>query len=162
MSSVRLHPYRPGIIGEVVRQHAQYYAAHWAFDVRFETQVARELAGFIADFDPTRDGFWWAAGPDGGFAGSVAVDGGEGSRARLRWFIVPEAYQGRGVGKLLFDRAMAFARDTGFDGVYLWTFAGLEPARRVYEKAGFALAEEKPSSQWGPAITAQRYELSTD
>lgn len=145
----------------MVRLHAEYYAAHWAFDARFEAQVTRELAEFTAGFDADRDGFWWAEA-DGAFVGAIAVDGsryGEGG-ARLRWFIVDEAMQGRGVGAALIGRALEFCRERAFGSVHLWTFAGLDAARRLYERNGFVLVEEAPGDGWGPAITEQKFELA--
>lgn len=161
MSEITIHPFAPGIVGEVVRHHAVYYARHWNFDVRFETQVARELAAFILEFDAERDGFWWAE-CDGGFAGSVAVDGSRSGRgrARLRWFIVPEPFQGRGIGSRLFDTAMTFCRGQGFHTAYLWTFAGLDAARALYERGGFRLVEEAAGDGWGPPVTEQKFALS--
>lgn len=157
MSVIVHQTYRPGVIGEVIRHHALYYGDHWSFDDRFEAQVARELGEFINRIDMERDGFWWAE-VDGEFAGSVVLDGSHGSQARLRWFIVPEGQQGKGVGAQLFDRAMQFAEAKGYAGVFLWTFKGLDAARYVYEKAGFRLVEEVPYTNWGPDITAQKFE----
>lgn len=160
MSEIVLQPYAPGVLGEVVHHHGVYYADHWNFDARFETQVAHELAEFIRDFDDGRDGFWWAA-CDGAFAGSVAVDGsrsGEGE-ARLRWFIVPESFQGKGIGACLFDAAMVFCREREFQSVCLWTFAGLDAAHAVYERNGFQLVDEVVSDGWGPVLTEQKYVL---
>jgi GNAT superfamily N-acetyltransferase len=145
----------------VVRLHAEYYAAHWAFDGRFAAQVERELADFTAGFDADRDGFWWAEA-GGAFAGAVAVDGsrhGEGC-ARLRWFIVDEAVQGLGLGTALIARAMEFCRERAFQSVHLWTFAGLHAARKLYERNGFVLVEEVPGDGWGPVVTEQKFELA--
>lgn len=107
MSEIVIKSYEPGLIEEVVRHHAVYYAEHWGFDARFEAQVSREFSEFIRAFDGSRDGFWWAE-CGGSFAGAVAIDGtrfGAG-QARLRWFIVPESFQGAGIGSRLFERAM--------------------------------------------------------
>jgi GNAT superfamily N-acetyltransferase len=160
MQSIVIHPYRPGIEREVVRLHAEYYAAHWAFDGRFAAQVERERAEFPAAFDADRDGFWWAEA-DGAFAGAVAVAGSRCSgSARLRWFIVDETVQGRGLGSALIARAMEFCRERAFKSVHLWTFAGLHAARRLYERNGFVLVEEAAGDGWGPAITEQKFELA--
>ena len=160
MSTITIHPYRPGVIGEMVTHHATYYERHWNFDVRFETQVARELSLFVEEFNPEQDGLWWAA-QDDVFAGAVAVDGSRSGsgKARLRWFIVPEAMQGAGVGGRLFDEAMAFCREKAFGEVYLWTFDGLTAARTLYERAGFRLTEEQQGAPWGPEITEQKFVL---
>lgn len=160
MSEIVIKQYAPGVINEVVRHHAVYYAKHWDFDTRFEAQVSREFSTFIDGFDKARDGFWWAS-DNGGFAGAVAVDGSRSGpgQARLRWFIVPEKYQGAGVGSRLFNRALTFCRERRFHGVYLWTFAGLDAARSLYERGGFRLTEEAEGDGWGPVITEQKFVL---
>lgn len=161
MKNIAIHPYRPGLIGEVVRNHATYYATHWAFDVRFETQVAQELSEFVTEFDPTRDGFWWAANGEE-FAGAIAVNGSRERnwQARIRWFIVPKQFQGGGLGSTLMDKALDFCRIQQFRSVYLWTFEGLAAARKLYERTGFRLVEEQQGAPWGPAITEQKFELT--
>lgn len=160
MSTVTIHSYRPGAIGEIVRHHALYYDAHWSFDVRFESQVSRELGEFMSNFDPSRDGLWWAA-VDGEFAGAMVVNGTtvDKREARLRWFIVPEKYQSMKVGGQLMERAMQFCRDADFDSVYLWTFDGLAAARKLYERHGFRLTQTQESTDWGPHIVEQKFEL---
>ncbi len=154
----RLTGYFPGVIGKIVELHAVYYARHWGFDISFETQVGRELSEFMAGFDESRDGFWAALVGDE-FAGAIAIDGRQSGQhgARLRWFIVDERFQGRGVGRLLMDEAMAFCRRVGQVRVHLWTFKGLEVARVLYERAGFRLHAEVPVEKWGNAITEQMY-----
>ncbi len=37
MQDVEITGYRPGAIGRVVALHGTYYAAHWGFDIRFES-----------------------------------------------------------------------------------------------------------------------------
>lgn len=153
--------YYPGSIGRVVEAHALYYHEHWGFDVSFESQVARELGEFTGRFDTSSDGFWTARDGDR-FVGSVAIDGmrtnDEG--ARLRWFIVEPDCQGVGLGKTLLTAAVEFCKKVGHRKVFLWTFRGLDPARRLYEGAGFTLEEEHEVIQWGGAIVEQKFELS--
>lgn len=161
MPAITLHQYRPGIEEDVIRHHERYYGEHWGFDHRFVAQVRREIGQFLTEFDRERDCFWWAASGND-FAGSVAVDGsrwGEG-QARLRWFIVPEPFQGAGVGGVLLEQAMTFCRTRPFAGVHLWTFEGLTAARKLYEKHGFALTETEESTGWGSSITEQKFELT--
>lgn len=158
-SPLSLVGYRPGSIGRITEVHADYYHRHWGFDLSFESQVARELAEFLTRLDPGRDLFQVALVEDE-FAGSVVVDGGAGEdAARLRWFIVDPAHQGQGVGWTLLSRAREFAKQAGHRELYLWTFAGLEAARRLYERAGFVLAEEHQLEKWGGAIREQKYAL---
>jgi len=158
--ALRIQGYYPGVIGRITEVHAVYYHAHWGFDVTFETQVGRELSDFIDHFRKTRDGFW-AANVERAFAGSIALDGRRYSDegARLRWFIVPPDFQGRGIGQDLMDRCLDFCRQTGYRQLYLWTFAGLEAARTLYARSGFRLTEEHEARQWGQTIREQKYAL---
>lgn len=153
--------YYPGVIGKVTQLHAVYYHEHWGFDVTFETQVGRELSDFMATFSPDRDGFWVGL-ENGEFAGSIAIDGREATSegARLRWFIVDPSFHGRGIGTGLIRRAVRFCETAGHKRVYLWTFEGLDPARKLYEQQGFRLVEENVVEQWGTTLTEQKFELS--
>jgi GNAT superfamily N-acetyltransferase len=146
-----------------VRLHIDWYARHWNFGLPFETKVAGELAAFLARADDMTDLFRLALDGDE-IVGAITIDGSEtragraAAEAHLRWFIVGEDMQGRGVGRLLMDAAMGFCRDRGFGRVWLWTFAGLDAARKLYEDYGFTLVEEVEQSQWGRALTEQMFE----
>jgi len=153
--------YTPGGIGRVVELHARYYHRYWGFDLNFEAEVAEELSEFLRRFNPERDGFWLAL-QDGVIVGAMAIDGGQEGRgrARLRWFIVDPELQGRGLGRRLMEEALGFCRRAGIRQVYLWTFEGLEPARRLYERFGFRLIKERRDQDWGPDVTHQLFELN--
>lgn len=158
-SAVNLVGYRPGFLGRITEIHAIYYHQHWGFDLSFESQVASEMAEFLTRYDPERDLFKVALlGPM--FAGSVVVDGSaQTDAARLRWFIVEPNLRSRGIGSTLLENAKSFARQAGHKELYLWTFEGLERARRLYEQAGFSLEEEKAIDKWGGSIREQKYVL---
>ncbi|MCF8047714.1 MAG: GNAT family N-acetyltransferase [Desulfarculaceae bacterium] len=159
MQGAELVGYYPGVIGEVTRLHATYYARHWGLDLSFEAQVGRELAEFLERADPARDLFLAARGEDG-LGGCVALDSTFEEGARLRWLIVEPAWHGQGLGRKLLSRCLDFARQAGHRRVFLWTFSGLDAARRLYEAAGFTLAQEHQVDQWGNQITEQKFELN--
>ena len=156
---IRLTSYKPGDIGRVVALHADYYAAQWRFGRAFEAKVAEELGAFLAGFDADQDGFW-AARLDDELVGSLSIHGRDvgNDGARLRFFITDLACQGRGVGAELMDEAMAFCDGAGYARVWLSTFEGLEPARRLYERHGFRLIETQPGGQWGREVREQIFE----
>lgn len=140
--------------------HGVYYAAHWGFGAFFEARMARELAEFVDRYDGKRDGLWTAA-IGGRIAGSIAIDGcrAPAGSAHLRWFILDANHHGRGTGSRLLDEALRFCRACGHQRVTLWTFAGLDAARALYERAGFQLAEQRRGRQWGTEVTEQRFEM---
>ena len=161
MQNLEVKGYYPGVVGKITELHAVYYYENWGFDVSFETQVGRELSEFVARFDSERDGLWVAT-IKGAFAGAIAIDGlnafDEG--ARLRWFIVAPEFQGCGIGKELILHAADFCKRKRFPKVYLWTFDGLNNARKLYEAVGFHLREENELPQWGQTIKEQKFELT--
>jgi N-acetylglutamate synthase-like GNAT family acetyltransferase len=160
MGGLNLTGYIPGAIGRVSELHASYYSKHWGFGLYFESKVATELSEFLTRFEEQHDGFWLAI-TKGEIIGSVAIDGAQaaGKGAHLRWFIVAEDRHGSGIGNALISRAVDFCRQAGFSSIYLWTFAGLDAARHLYEKHGFRLIEEHEGDQWGVRVTEQRFEL---
>lgn len=160
MNEIKIHGYYPGSVGKITEIHAVYYHEHWGFDVSFETQVGRELSDFVSEFDGDRDGLWVAT-CDGEFAGSVAIDGRNAGTegARLRWFIVVPDFQNAGLGRELISRAIAFCKKKLYPGIFLWTFEGLDRARRLYESRGFRLRETHDAAQWGQHINEQKFEL---
>ncbi|WP_315822188.1 GNAT family N-acetyltransferase [Paraflavitalea speifideaquila] len=54
----------------------------------------------------------------------------------VKMYLLPEA-RGLGLGKLLIEKALAFAREAGYEQVYLETMPELKKAVSVYEKFGF-------------------------
>jgi GNAT superfamily N-acetyltransferase len=152
--------YLPGSLGRVAALHGTYYHQHWNFGLFFEAKVATELAEFLEQYDPQRDGFWTAL-QGGRVEGSIAIMGRHAAEegAHLRWFILSDALRGKGAGKRLVDTAVDFCRTAGYKRVYLWTFEGLDAARHLYEQAGFRMEEQRKGSQWGTEVNEQRFGL---
>jgi GNAT superfamily N-acetyltransferase len=148
------------LIGRVAELHGIYYHRHWGFGLFFEAKVATALIEFLKRYDERWDGFWTAA-VDGRVQGCITIDGLQAKveGAHLRWFIVSESFQGRGMGSKLRDVAVDFCRKNGYKRVYLWTFEGLNAARHLYEEAGFKLIEEQRGIQWGKEVNEQRFLL---
>ncbi|NKB65826.1 MAG: GNAT family N-acetyltransferase [Candidatus Latescibacteria bacterium] len=161
MSEVHItRGYTPGSIGRIAQLHGVYYHRQWNFGLFFEAKVATELSAFLAGYDQRRDSFWTAQ-LSGHVEGSIAIDGlhAQEEGAHLRWFIVSDALRGKGVGNQLIETAVDFCRAQEYRRIYLWTFAGLDAARRLYEKAGFSLVEQRPGDQWGTPVDEQQFAL---
>jgi len=150
--------YRPGALAGVVGLHADYYAKRWGFGLPFETKVAGELAAFLQHMDASRDLFLTAYDAEG-LAGSITLDvgGGGADGAHLRWFIVAERTQGKGLGAVLMEHAMNACDGSGHRA-WLTTFAGLDQARRLYERHDFRLTQETGIDQWQGGVREQRFE----
>lgn len=152
--------YRPGTIAEIVRLHAGYYAREWNFGLAFEAKVAGELAAFLTGFRPGLDFFAAEWDEQDRLTGTISLEAPSADEpmAHLRWFIVSDAARGSGLGQRLLSSAVAHADGCRFGSIYLTTFDGLGPARRLYERAGFALVSEVAEDQWQGGVREQRFE----
>lgn len=150
--------YRPGVLGRAVEMHARYYERTAGFGRFFESKVAADLAEFAGRLDNPRNGFWFAIW-SGTVVGTVAIDGEDmgPDTAHLRWFIVDDGHRGAGIGRRLLADAIGFCDRQGFAETHLWTFHGLDAARKLYETHGFSLVEELPARQWGEEVVEQRF-----
>lgn len=158
-TAIEIHEgFLPGAIGRVAEMHGRYYAREWGMSSFFEARVASGMAEFSQRLDRPVNRIWLAL-QAGEIVGSIAVDGedlGEG-KAHVRWVIVDDGVRGSGTGRRLLDAAVAFCDAEGFPETHLWTFKGLDVARKLYEAAGFELAEEWSGDQWGQVLTEQRF-----
>jgi GNAT superfamily N-acetyltransferase len=157
------HDLRPGDLGSVAALHGCEYAAEWGLDASFEAHVARGLAEFgerlVADPEAGR---LWLAEDGGEIVGSIAVTRTDEARAHLRWFVLRRAHRGKGLGHLLLDGALAYARERGFGTVELETFSELRAAAHLYLEAGFELRDSQPMLRWGREIELRHYSLALD
>jgi len=152
--------YRPGVIGEIVRLHAEYYAREWGFGLAFEAKVAGELSQFLLGFRPGADFFRAERDAHDALLGTISLEapGENEPLAHLRWFMTADSARGTGLGRALLSAALRHADDAGFPGTYLTTFAGLAPARHLYESCGFRLVSEAAIDRWSGGVREQRFE----
>ena len=157
-SAIVLRPHRVGDVAHVVARQAVVYAEEFGWNGTYEG-LAAEIAGkFLQDFDPSTEGCWIAE-RSGRIIGSVfVVDAGNGV-AQLRLLYVEREARGLGVGRMLVDQVVAFARDRGYRKIRLWTQSDLVAARRVYAAAGFTLVESKPHHSFGKDLVGEYWEL---
>jgi GNAT superfamily N-acetyltransferase len=77
--------------------------------------------------------------------------------ARLRAFVVDSNIHGKGVGRKLVSAAIEWADKQGFEETELWTFKGLNAARKLYDGFDFVLMEEVLSWKWGKELMVQHF-----
>ena len=96
--------------------------------------VERSYHAAGGTFELVRDG-------DGRLVGCCGVYP-VGERAgKLRKMYVAAEARGRGIGRVLLERALECARARGWRELRLETTDGMRDARRLYERAGFRLVE---------------------
>jgi len=151
---------RPGDLGMVIARQAILYAEEYGWNSDYEALVARILADFHQSFDPARDAAWIAE-MDGRMAGSIfLVHGDEPDVGKLRLLYVEREARGAGVGKMLVAACVDRAREVGYKRLDLWTNSVLTAARRIYERAGFVLADEAQHQSFGKDLTGQIWSLA--
>jgi DNA-binding MarR family transcriptional regulator/GNAT superfamily N-acetyltransferase len=154
--AVALRAPRPGDLGWIVERHGRLYAAEFGWDGSFEVLVAGIVARFAEAHDPAREAAWIAE-VDGAPAGSVLCVEEDDAVARLRLLLVEPWARGLGLGARLVDECIGFARGAGFRELRLWTNDVLVHARRIYERAGFALVGSEPHRSFGHDLVSQTW-----
>ncbi|MFB7462629.1 GNAT family N-acetyltransferase [Streptomyces sp. NPDC056224] len=150
---------RPGDLGWVVMAHGEIYDQQFGWNSDFEALVARIVADYGTDHDPSTEAAWIAE-VDGERAGCVfLVTGDEPGVAKLRILLVTPKARGLGLGTRLVEECLAFARQAGYRQVTLWTNDVLVSARKIYQSLGFALADEEPHHSFGHDLVGQNWTL---
>jgi len=159
MTAVQLRPFHPADIDWLVERHARQYAMDDGFDGSFGPLVRDILEDFASAHDPARER-GWIAEQDGRPLGSIFCVSLNDQTAKLRlFFLVPDA-RGLGLGKLLLQTCMQFAREAGYAGMQLWTHESHEAACALYKASGWQLISSKPVHSFGQDLVEQSWEIS--
>ena len=145
-----------GDLGWMVARHGVLYAREYGWDHTFEGLVAGIAATQLREPDRARVRAW-VAEVDGERAGSVTCARDDDATARLRLLLVEPWARGLGIGGRLVDECLRFARRSGYRRIVLATYDVLADARRIYQRAGFTLAEQHSEQAYGHALTAQEW-----
>lgn len=84
---------------------------------------------------------FWCLFEDGVLIGTVAVRRMNDKEAELKSLYLFEKYHGRGLGRLLLETALKYAKDREYKTVFLDTTSSSEKAVRLYRKAGFVITD---------------------
>jgi len=164
--ALTLRPPQPGDIGWVVSRHGALYSQDYGFDLGFEALVAQIAARFVERFDAAREACWIAerAGQRLGCvflvqARDEASGAPEDGVAQLRMLQVEPAARGLGLGRQLVQACTAFARQSGYRRIRLWTNSLLLAARGIYQAEGYRLISSEPHHSFGHDLVGEIWEL---
>lgn len=154
-----LRPHRIGELGWLVHRQGLLYHQQFGWNIEFEALIA----GLYRDFEkmpasPPKD--LWIAERQNAVVGSVYVtpsDGREGTAQLRMLYVEPEA-RGLGIGGMLVNQAVSFARENGYRRMRLWTQSVLTAARKIYAAHGFAMVESNPHHSFGKDLIGEYWE----
>ncbi|ATN34789.1 MarR family transcriptional regulator [Rhizobium sp. ACO-34A] len=153
-----LRPHRPGDLGWIIQSQSEFYVREFGWNDKFEALVSEVSARFLSGFNPSRDHCWIAERHGVRIGSALVMDGGH-DIAKLRLLYVDEAARGLGLGRLLVDQCIDFARRAGYRQITLWTNDILHAARHIYVTAGFRLVSEERHTLFGPELNGQTWTL---
>jgi DNA-binding MarR family transcriptional regulator/GNAT superfamily N-acetyltransferase len=156
---VTLRSHQPGDMGWVVARHGALYAAEYGWSSHIEAITADIVSGFLKSCDPARERCWIAE-MDGEPVGSIFLVRDNDEVARIRLLIVDPKGRGLGIGRMLVEASIAFARSAGYRKITLWTHAVLTAARAIYQKQGFRLVEQWVHDDFGKPEPSETWELT--
>ena len=154
--AILLRPPKPGDLGWVVHRQAILYAQEYGWDSSYETLIA----DIVGKFKSGPGEQCWIAELDGAPAGAVFIVRENDAVARLRLLHVEPFARGNGLGRMLVDACIGFARGAGYKTLKLWTNDVLVSARRIYQAAGFKLVKEDKHHSFGKDLIGQTWELA--
>jgi DNA-binding MarR family transcriptional regulator/GNAT superfamily N-acetyltransferase len=153
-SAPRVRAPEPGDYGWIIQRHGGLYAAEYGWNSHIESYAAIAIGEFIERDDGERERAWIAE-VDGRRAGSIFCTRRDDDVAQLRMLFVEPGARGLGIGAMLVEECMDFARAAGYCSMLLWTTSVLTAARRLYQRAGFELFDQEPFHDFGPALVSE-------
>ena len=156
-----LEEYPPGLIGTVAALFGRCIAASHGVDWTLDAMIAEKQCEFFRRFDPGRDRVWVVMEGERP-RGALTIEGPRPETAddgaRLRFFILDPALQGRGLGRRMMREAMQFCRTSRYRRVYLTTLRDLDAARHLYDEYGFTLMSQAEHAFHGSRHVEQTLE----
>lgn len=158
VSHAVIREFRDDDMDYVLNRHKTLYAEEYGLSPLFAGNVEKMIPGFFQHCDRSCE-CMWIAEADGKPVGSIAiVDAGQ-STAQLRYFLLEPAARGMGLGKRLIDCALEFAKNVGYQHVFLETISALKTARGIYRNRGFRMTEVHENPEWGKGTLEERWDI---
>ncbi|HEX3178431.1 MAG TPA: GNAT family N-acetyltransferase [Methylomirabilota bacterium] len=101
-----------------------------------------DLLRFDEHYTPPRGAFWIVR-DDSRVVGSVGVDRVDAHTAELHRLYVDASARGRGIGRVLVETVLDWAREQGIPRLVLWSDTRFETSHRLYRRLGFEQRGER-------------------
>jgi DNA-binding MarR family transcriptional regulator/GNAT superfamily N-acetyltransferase len=156
-----LRTHRAGDMGWIIQRHGAVYDTEYGFNSEFEALVAEICAKFLREYDPAAERCWIAE-LGGVPVGTVMLVRASASVAKLRLLLVEDSARGHGIGRMLVEECVRFARQAGYRSMTLWTQSNLIAARKLYQSVGFECVGSEANTSFGPSLVAETWTLQLD
>jgi len=156
--TVTLRTHRAGDMGWIIQRHGAVYETEYGFNAEFEALVAEICAKFLREYDASMERCWIAE-LGGAPVGTIMVVRGTEGVAKLRLLLVEDSARGHGVGRMLVEECVNFARQAGYRSMTLWTQNNLTAARKLYQSVGFECVGSESHTSFGQTLTGETWTL---
>jgi DNA-binding MarR family transcriptional regulator/GNAT superfamily N-acetyltransferase len=158
---VTLRTHRAGDMGWIVQRHGVLYEKEYGFNTDFEALVAEICAKFLREYDASVERCWIAE-LGGVPVGTIMLVRGAEGVAKLRLLLVEDSARGHGVGRMLVEECVNFARQAGYRSITLWTQSNLIAARKLYQSVGFECVGSEAHTSFGQPLVAETWTLQLE
>lgn len=152
-----IRSFLPDDIEYVIRSHTEIYGKEYNFDDSFKMFIQESTSRFVSSFDSATENLWIAE-IDGRPVGSIAIVKADPRAAQLRWFLLEPEARGKGLGHRLMQTGIDFAKDKGYQQIFLWTSNLHLTARSLYDQYGFRITEKTEEIRSEISLVEERWE----
>ena len=147
LENINIRPIRQRdnpVLAKIIRDTLTEFKANHPGTVYFDASTDH-----LYELFRTPQSFYYVAEIDGNVVGGVGIFPTAGlpefTCELVKMYLLPSA-RGKGLGKLLIEKALAFAKEAGLRQVYIETMPELRQAMKVYEKFGFGYLDKQLGS----------------
>ena len=116
--------------------------------------LEQDLSEIGARYGTPRAGFW-VAEVGASLVGTVAIRPKADRTCELKRLYLAPQWRGQGLGQVLYAHAESFARQAGYDRIWLDSSRRFGSAHRLYERNGFVLLE-RLDNDWEDNVYEKR------
>ena len=145
-------------MGMITARQSILYDESYGWGIGMETLIGEITSAFLRNFQSGREQCW-VTERDGRMLGCVFLVADSPDVARLRLLYVEPEARGLGIGNLLVEQCIKFAREAGYRELVLWTHSVLTSARKIYAAHGFEITSVETHDEFGKPEQGESWRL---